>query len=250
MPVTVITGASTGIGEALARELARRGHAVGLIARRGELLEALAQQIRGGGGRAAVAACDVTDRVGLAAAVARIESELGPTDLLVANAGSGQPTPGHRLDVDAVERIWKLNINGVLYAIDAVLPGMLARGRGHISAVSSVAGWRGLRGNGAYCASKAAVSTLLESFRSDLKPKGIAVTTIHPGFIQTPLTDKNQYYMPFLAPADAAARVFADGLLARQSEVNYPVRMRWLMGLGRVLPNWLWGLVMSRFRMG
>lgn len=246
MPVTIITGASTGIGAALAVELGRRGHRVGLIARRVELLAEVAKQVEAAGGKAAYVAADVTQRVSITEACAALEAQLGPCDLLVANAGSGEPTPAQKNPIEAIERILDLNVRGVLYAIGAVLPGMLARKSGHLAAVSSVAGFRGLPGTGGYSASKAYVTTLLESFRVDLRRRGIAVTSINPGFIETPLTSVNKFPMPFLLKVEVAARIIADGLERRPAELTFPFRMKVLMNLARVLPNWLYDAVINR----
>ncbi len=244
--VVIITGASTGIGAALAVEYGRRGHKVGLVARREALLAEVGAQVSAVGGTPAWAACDVTDRVAVVGAIALIEEKLGPCDLLVANAGAGEPSAATKVPVDAIERMLDLNVRGVLYSIGAVLPGMLARGSGHISAVSSVAGFRGLPGSGGYSASKAYVTTLLESFRIDLRRKGIAVTSINPGFIETPLTSTNKFRMPFLMKADRAARIIADGLQRRPGELTFPLQMKLLLGLARMLPNWLYDFVIGR----
>ncbi len=245
-PVALVTGASTGIGAALARELARRGYAVGLVARRGELLETLAQELVTGGGRAAWASADVTDRESTEAAVTQIAGTLGPIDLLVANAGGSEPSPAQKVPVDAAIRVMQLNYFGVLHAVGAVLPTMLARGAGHLAVVSSVASFRGMPTHGAYCASKAAVSTLFESFRIDLAGSGIAVTTIHPGFVATPLTEKNRHPMPFLMSAERAARIIADGLARRRTDVTFPWQLRVLMGwMLRWTPAWIWDRVVA-----
>lgn len=246
MPVAVITGASAGIGAALAEELARRGWAVGLVARRAELLEALATKIRAGGGKAAWASADVTDRDGLAEAIRALEAELGAADLLVANAGTGNPVSAKKVPVDLWMSVLRLNVDGVVYSVAAVLPGMLERRRGHLAVVSSIAGYRGLPRSGAYSASKAAVTTFFEALRLELKSSSIAVTAIHPGFVATPLTSKNRFPMPFLMTAERAARLIADGLERRRSDITFPWQMRWLMAVVRLLPNWLYDRVMAR----
>ncbi len=244
--VVIITGASTGIGAALAVEYGRRGHKVGLVARRAELLAEVAEAVRVAGGTAAVAAVDVTNRADLTEGIGRLEALLGPCDLLVANAGSGEPTPAYKSPIDTIERMLDLNVKGVLFAIGAVLPGMVERKAGHITAVSSVAGFRGLPGTGGYSASKAYVTTLLESFRLDLRRRGVAVTSINPGFIETPLTAKNRFPMPFMMGADRAARIIADGLERRPAELTFPFPMQVLMHFARIVPNWLYDLVIGR----
>jgi short-subunit dehydrogenase len=236
MAHVLITGASTGLGRALAVEFGRRGHSLGLVARRGDLLEAVASEVRAAGGRAASATADVTDRRALQAAVASLVEALGPVDILIANAGAGGPTPATKIDAERICAMMRLNYDGVVYAVEAALPDMLRRGAGQIVAVSSVAGWRGLPASGAYSASKAAVSTLMESFGIELRSRGIAVTTVHPGFVKTPLTAKNRFPMPFLLEADRAARIMVDGILARRRTVDFPFRMVLLMGFVRRLP--------------
>ncbi|MSP55335.1 MAG: SDR family NAD(P)-dependent oxidoreductase [Myxococcales bacterium] len=248
MPVALITGASTGIGNALAKELARRGWAVGLVARRAELLAGLCDEIRGAGGKAAFAAADVTDRAAIRAAAERLAVELGPIDLMVANAGSGDPGNASTVPVDAWMGTLRLNIDGVIYSVAAVLPEMVARRAGHLAVVSSVAGFRGLPGMAAYSASKACVTTFFESLRLDLKGVGVAVTAIHPGFIATPLTARNKNPMPFLISAERAATIIADGLEARRSDVTFPWQMKLLMAFARRLPNWLWDKALGRAR--
>lgn len=235
--VALITGASSGIGDALAQELARRGWKVGLMARRASELEALAKKI---GPAAAWRTADVLDQHSVNKAVAELEAELGPCDLMLANAGIGEPCAARNWNNEVITRVMRVNYEGVVFAFGAVIQGMLSRGQGQLVAVSSVAGYRGLPSFGPYAASKSAVTTFCESLRIELFRKGIAVTTIHPGYIETPMTEKNKFPMPFLMPVEKAARVMANGIEARRREVNTPWQMALLMGFCRMLPNWIW----------
>jgi short-subunit dehydrogenase len=245
--VAVITGASSGIGWALARELAGQGCHVGLLARRKEQLEKLAEEIRQAGGTTAVAAADISDRAQTLAAVEELRGKLGPVDLLVANAGVGAPTLLEPFNVTDVEKMFRVNLFGVLYSIEAVLPEMLRRGRGHLAAVSSLAAYKGLPGESSYCASKAAVNTYLEGLRIQLRGRGIAVTAICPGFIQTPMTAVNKFHMPWLMTAEKAARKIARALRRRRKVYNFPWQMALLMKVTRWLPDWVLARSMAKY---
>ena len=163
--VAVITGASSGIGRALAFELGVAGYRVGLIAQRAAELEFTAARIVAAGGEAVVAAADVGDRCALRSAIGSVQDQLGPVDVMVANAGFGAPTRLDPLNTADVEQTFRVNVMGVIYSIEAVLPGMLARHSGHLLAVSSLAAFKGLPGESAYCASKAAVNAYMEGLR-------------------------------------------------------------------------------------
>jgi short-subunit dehydrogenase len=173
------------------------------------------------------------------AAVHEIVAKLGPVDLLVANAGVGAPTLLEPFNVADVEKMFRVNTLGVVYAIEAVLPDMLRRGQGHLAAVSSLAAYKGLPGESAYCASKAAVNTYLEGLRIQLRGRGIAVTTICPGFVKTPMTDINQFHMPWLLQADDAARRIVRALQHRCKVYNFPWQTTLLMRVTRWLPDWV-----------
>jgi short-subunit dehydrogenase len=237
--VAVITGASSGIGWELARVLAGEGCKVGLLARSKDKLNALAKEISQAGGTAAVAQADVSDRARTVAAIHEIRDQLGPVDLLIANAGVGAPTLLEPLNIDAVENMIRVNLLGVVYSIEAVLPEMLQRRSGHLAAVSSLAAYKGLPGESAYCASKAAVNTYLEGLRIQLREHNIAVTVICPGFVETPMTAINQFKMPFLWKADKAARRMVRALRRRRKVYNFPWPMTLLMKLTRWVPDWI-----------
>jgi len=153
--VAIVTGASSGIGHAVAKELAGRGCKVGLLARRRELIEALAGEIQAAGGQAAFAPADVTERAQTVAAIHELRDRLGPVDLLFANSGLGLPTQLEPMNTEQVVSMIQVNLLGVVYSIEAVLPQMLERKAGHLAAVSSLASYKGLPGESAYCASKA-----------------------------------------------------------------------------------------------
>jgi short-subunit dehydrogenase len=245
--VAVITGASSGIGWALAKALAAERCKVGLIARRREQLEALAQEIGQAGGSAAVAPADVGDRAQVLGAVQEVSAQLGPVDLLIANAGVGAPTLLEPVNVADIEKMFRVNVLGVVYAIEAVLPGMLQRGRGHLAAVSSLGAYKGLPGESAYCASKAAVNTYMEGLRIHLRGRGIAVTTICPGFIKTPMTDVNKFHMPWLMQADEAARRIVRALRRRRKVYNFPWQTTLLMKVTSWLPDWVLARSLSKY---
>jgi short-subunit dehydrogenase len=236
--VAVITGASSGLGAELARELSRQGWSVGLIARREGRLVALADEIRATGGRAATAVADVSDKAMMLAAVDSIRDELGPVDLLIANAGVSQPDFLDPFTVDDIEQMIHVNLLGVLYSIAAVLPQMIEQRRGHIAAVSSAGAYKGIPGSAGYCASKSAVSTLLEGLRIQLREYGVSVTTICPGFVRTDMTDVNSFRMPWLQEPDAAARKIVRALNRRRKVYNFPWQMALLIKLLRWLPDW------------
>ncbi len=233
----VITGASSGIGWALAKELAARGARVGILARRPEYLQKLVEEIRLAGGIVEAEPSDVSDRTALVEAIGKLESRLGSTDVLIANAGVSAPSGGDPVDSDAVETMMRVNYLGVVYAFEAVLPGMLQRGSGHVVAVSSLAAYKGLPGSAGYCASKAAVNSFCEALRIELRPRGVAVTAICPGFIRTPMTAAQTNPMPFLMDADAAAKRIAEALLRRPGVYNFPWLMYRLMKITRWLPD-------------
>jgi short-subunit dehydrogenase len=237
--VAVITGASSGIGCELARALAKEGCKVGLVARRRDLLDQLAETIRSSGGTAAVAVADVVDRAQTVEAIRSLGGVLGPIDLLVANAGVGAPTLLDPPNVPDIEKMFKVNVFGVVYAIEAVISEMLARRRGHIAAVSSLAAYKGLPGESAYCASKAALNTYMEGLRIQLRDKGIAVTTICPGFVKTPMTAVNDFHMPWLLEADDAARRIVRALRRRKKVFNFPWQMGLVMRVTSWLPDWI-----------
>jgi short-subunit dehydrogenase len=233
----LITGASSGLGAALAVALAQEGAKVGLIARREDLLGQVAREVAATGGQAAWAVADVADFAQMQKAVAAISAQLGPVELLVANAGVGGAT---RLEPFAPERerfVFEVNLFGVIHAIGAVLPGMLQRRQGHLVAVSSLAAYKGLPGNSAYSASKAAVNTYMEGLRIQLRGTGVAVTTICPGFIRTPMTAKHKFNMPQLMEARQAARLMLRAIAQKKGVYNFPVLLSLLLRCTQWLPD-------------
>jgi NAD(P)-dependent dehydrogenase (short-subunit alcohol dehydrogenase family) len=232
--VVLITGAASGLGRQLALTLAAEGAAVAALDRSADGLEKLAADLPGQ--RYAWAVADVTDRTALRAAVARLEEQLGPIDVLIANAGIGCATPAHDFRGDDFEEIVAVNLVGVANSVEAVLAGMLARQRGHLVAISSLASYHGLPHMAAYCAAKAGVNALLDALRVELKPTGIAVTTICPGWIRTPMTANLDVPMPDILEVDDAARRIVAAIRRRVPLTAFPRSTAWRVRLLRWLP--------------
>lgn len=229
-----LTGASSGIGEALVPALVASGARVAISARRVDALEAVAARVPAG--QVHVVPVDVTDREAVHAAARHIEARWGGIDLAIFNAGTHIPVNAERLDAADFRTLIDVNYLSLIYGVEAVLPGMLARGRGHIAGVASLAGYRALPTAAAYGASKAAAIVALDGIRFDVERRGVDVTVINPGFVRTPLTDRNTFQMPALIDADQAARLIVRGLARRKKEIHFPARFSWTMKLLRVLP--------------
>jgi short-subunit dehydrogenase len=242
----IVTGASVGIGAAMARQLGAMGVRVGLTARREAEMEAVAQAIRDAGGQAVVAPGDATDPDATRRAFEYLLGELGPVDLLVANAGVGTGESAERFRADAFDRMVRVNLIAVGYAIEAVLPGMLERGKGQIVGISSLAAYRGLPGSAGYCATKAGLTALLEGLRPQLRRRGIAVTAVHPGYVATEMTAGADHPQPFLMDADRAARIILHGVARRRRRVDFPRPMVVLLRGVQMIPGWLYDRVSDR----
>lgn len=235
-----VVGASSGIGAALATELAERGATVAISARRRGRLDEVAA------GRMTVVEADVTDRASLDAAAGRVRDVLGDIDIVVLNAGLWEQMDASAWDRDTFARHVEVNLLGMNNAIGAVLPRMIERGQGQIVGVASVAGYRGLAGAEAYGATKAAQINLLESLRTAVAKRGVSVTTVCPGFVRTELTATNTFPMPFIIDADQAARSICNGLERGRLEIVFPAPMALLMKVARLLPVRVWAAAMSR----
>ncbi len=231
-----LTGASSGIGVALAREFSRRGACLGLVARRGERLAALAAEL---GTPCHCYDLDVTDRAALLAAARDFEARCGGTDLVIANAGiSTGVLTEHEEDLAVFDRVMATNLNAVATTFHPFIAPMRARRAGTLVAIASVAGIRGLPGSEAYCPSKAALINYAESLRVGLRGSGVRVVTVAPGFIRTPMTAGNPYPMPFLMDVEAFATQAAAAMLRGDRFRVIPWQMAWVARLLRVLPGW------------
>jgi NAD(P)-dependent dehydrogenase (short-subunit alcohol dehydrogenase family) len=248
--VVLITGASSGIGRGLALELARRGAKLGLVARRRELLQEIAAEISSlpGGNEAAVLAltADVSDQQSMRDAATRLMAAFGGIDVLVANAGIGVTNPVTEFDAGKLAAVVRVNVIGAANSVQAVLPGMIARGRGQLVVISSLAAYRGLPKSAAYCASKAAVSAMFESFRLDLGPLGIDVTIIHPGFIKTPLTADRQARLPWLMECETAVNKILGAVEKRKKSYAFPWQLASIVRLGMIMPNFMYDAISRR----
>lgn len=239
-----ITGASSGIGAALARCYAARGATLGLAARRTVALQALAAELPV---RCHCYPLDVADDAALAAAAADFIAAAGVPDIVIANAGISAGTLTEAAeDLAAFRRIFDTNVLGMVHTFHPFLAPMLAAGRGTLAGVASVAGIRGLPGAGAYSASKAAAIAYLESLRVELRGSGLRVVTLAPGYIATPMTAKNPYPMPFILPVEAAAQRFAGIIDAGGSYAVVPWQMAVVAKLLRLMPNPLYDFLFAR----
>jgi short-subunit dehydrogenase len=233
--VAVVTGASSGIGAALARRLGASGVRVGLLALPDDNLHAEAEGIRIRGGTAVAAAADVTDPAATRSALEHLADELGPIELLILNAGIGLATSAVGFSAENLDRMVRVNLMGAAYPIEAVLPGMLERRKGHLVGISSLSSHRGQPVVSGYCATKAALAVLLEGLRAELKPEGIAVTTVRPGFVRTPMT-AGINAPRFMVEVETAAQIILRGVAARNAEIEFPWQPALLMAIARRLP--------------
>lgn len=237
MPSIIITGASRGLGAALARGYAAPGVVLGLIARTQSDLDDVALACRARGATVRVVAADVLDRNGILSAIQRLDDEI-PTDLLIANAGIERgPEPGAAVeDAASLTRVIDVNLIGAALTAVAVLPQMQARGRGQVAFISSVAAYRGMPDSPAYCASKAGLRVFAESIRARLAPSGVAVSVILPGFFESAMSAQWIGKKADVMSADEMARHVMRGIARRKARVVVPRRLGFLMQLLDVLP--------------
>jgi len=234
--VVWLTGASSGIGEALAIELAARGAKLAITARRAEILTRLSNDLSAKGGAVAALPGDVEDRSQMHEVAQEIRARFGKIDCLISNAGTHRFTVPEKFDAEEYRAIMNLNFGGMLNCIEAVLPEMIESKSGHIVAVASLAGYRALPRAAAYGASKAAMIHFLDSLRFHMAEYNIPVTTVNPGFVKTPLTDKNDFSMPFLVSAADAAKTICNGVAKQKAEVAFPFLFTQILRVGRLLP--------------
>jgi NADP-dependent 3-hydroxy acid dehydrogenase YdfG len=243
-----ITGASSGLGRGLALHYAKAGATVFAAARRKEELAALAAEAQPGS--IVPMKLDVQDTDALVSAIHRAEEQSGGAlDLVIANAGTGRPTSARKMDWAVVKQIMDVNVVAACVTVAAALPKMVERGAGQVVMMSSLAAFRGMPGEAAYCGSKAAVATFMESVRVDLRGTGVRATTIYPGFVKTELTAKNKFRMPFLMELDRAVDLMARGIERGAPTIAYPLPMvAATRGLGAI-PRGIYEQIASRMRM-
>ena len=231
-----ITGASSGLGRALARRMAADGWSVAASARSAEELTELAKSAEILTGKVHAYPLDITEPAAVSRAVATIEQDLGPIDQAVLNAGTHRPVRADGLAAADFKSLTDLNLMGTVYCLEALLPGMIARRSGRIAVVASVAGYRGLPTSAAYGMTKAGLINMAEALKPELDGYGVCLQLVNPGFVRTPLTDKNPFPMPFLMEVEDAAAALYRGLCSNRFEIVFPRRFAYLLKVLRCLP--------------
>jgi NADP-dependent 3-hydroxy acid dehydrogenase YdfG len=238
----VITGTTSGIGRALALHYARPGVILGLLGRRQELLTATAAQCTAQGATVLSAALDVQDGAALRAYAEQFILQAQGVDLVIANAGVGEPDDLGSGNAAPHARLFAINVIGLLNTLFPFIPQMMRQQHGHLVAIASVAGYRALPGSTTYAATKIAVRALMEGYGWELRRHGILTTTINPGFVVSELTSRNQFRMPFLLPTEVAAGKIARAIERRRRSYTFP----WPMALAARLLPFIPGAILGR----
>ena len=231
-----ITGASSGIGRALALRMAQAGYRVAASARRSDELDKLKNEAAQQGGEIVPVPLDTTKPEEVRAGVDRIEREMGPISIAALCAGTYEPVLAHELTAEKARPVFELNFMGSLNCLENLIPRMTRRGEGRIAAVASLAGYFGLPTSAIYGGSKAALINMAEALQPDLAKHGVKMQIVNPGFVKTPLTDKNEFGMPFLMEVEDAAEAFYRGLHSDRFEITFPRRFSLILRLLQMLP--------------
>ena len=242
----LITGASSGIGKGLALEIGARGGHLALIARRADALNEIVSEIRAQNGTAIAIPADVRDANAMKHAADRVRSELGPIDVLIANAGIGGTDQVFNFDPLRVADVMNINVLGAVNSVAAVLPEMVEHNSGQLVAIASLAGYRGLPKSAAYCASKAALSSFFESLRIDLRHTGVTVTIVYPGFIKTPLTSGRVAKMPYLMELDDGVKKILFAIEKGKKSYAFPWQLATIMRSSLIMPPSLYDWIAAR----
>ncbi len=237
--VILITGASTGIGKEIAKMLAEENCSLALIARRGELLDELAEQIKTNNSNIKTFVCDVAKPGEVKKVFTEVREHFNKIDIAILNAGVGSKSSAEDYSYENAKNTFDVNVLGIVNCAANLLPDFIKRKDGMIVGVSSLADSRGWQGSGFYCASKAAATLLLENLRIELKPFNVKVITVKPGFVETPMTEKNKFPMPFLMSAEKAAKIIIDGIKKEKRTIQFPLPIVLSAKLMRIVPDFL-----------
>jgi short-subunit dehydrogenase len=244
--VVMITGASSGIGKGLALEIASRGAHLGLLARREDLLNEIVSDANARNVKAIAASADVRDAIAVRGAADRFRKELGPIDILIANAGIGTSDHVTRLTPEHAANVIGINVLGAVNSVAAVLPEMVERAQGRLVAISSLAAYRGLAKSAAYCASKAALTSYFESLRIDLRHTGVGVTIVHPGFIKTDLTSGRAAKMPYLMELETGVKKIVSGIEKEKAIYAFPWQLATIVRASMLMPPAMYDWIAER----
>jgi len=244
--VVMITGASSGLGRGMALEIAARGAHLALLARREDLLNEIVDKARAKNVKAVFATADVRDAKAVTEAADHFRKELGPIDILVANAGIGTADHALSLTPEHAANVIGINVLGAVNSVAAVLPDMVKRKHGRLVAISSLAAYRGLAKSAAYCASKAALSAYFESLRIDLRRTGVGVTIIHPGFIKTAHTAGREAKMPYLMELDEGVKKIVSAIEKEKKIYAFPWQLATIVRASMLMPVAMYDWIAER----
>ena len=244
--VVLLTGASSGIGYSLAKSLPKENCSLALLSRSKNTLDELVTDIKNDGAKALSYKCDVGNLDEVKHAFERIKNDFGRIDIAILNAGVSHRADVKNYSVEIARNIFDVNVFGIINFVEQLIPDFIQRKEGMIVGVSSLAEARGFPKSGFYNASKSAASLMLESLRVELKPYNIKVLTVKPGFVRTPMTDKNDFQMPFLMDVDKAAKIIIDGIKKEKHIIQFPLTTVIGSKIIKLLPDWLFDYLMKR----
>jgi short-subunit dehydrogenase len=243
--VVLLTGASSGIGYSLAKSLPKENCSIALISRRKNILDELVTELKNGGVKVFSYKCDVGKIDEVRNTFSQITNDFGKIDIAILNAGASSRVDVRKYSSSRAKEIFEANTLGIVNYVEQLLPDFIQRKEGMIVGVSSLADSRGYPKSGFYNASKAAATLLLESLRVELKPYNIKVLMVKPGFVRTPMTDKNEFHMPFLMDVDKAARIIIEGIKKEKRIIQFPFTTVIGSKIVKFMPDWLFDLLMS-----